>query len=308
MPRPRVSIIGAGNVGAAAANFIAARGLADVALVDIVPGVPQGKALDLQQALPILDSSVSVTGSNDYGPTKDSDIVVITAGIPRKEGQSREDLIAMNVKIVGDVTRQVAALSPGAILIVVSNPLDAMVYTAFRVSGFPKQRVVGMAGVLDSARYCAFLALELGVSAKDISGMVLGGHGDQMVPLPRFTAVNGVPVTHLLPKKKLDAIIARTRQGGGEFLPLLNTSAWVAPGAAVAQMVEAILLDQKRLLPCAAYLEGEYGESGLFIGVPVILGLGGVERIMELPLDGEERQLFHETAQNVRETLALVKI
>ncbi len=308
MSRPRVSIIGAGNVGAAAANWIAQTGLADLALIDIVSGVPQGKALDLQQALPILGTSVKVTGSNDYGPTKDSDIVVITAGVPRKEGQSREDLIATNVRIVSDVTRQVVALSPGAILIVVSNPLDAMVYTALKVSGFPKARVLGMAGVLDAARFRAFVALELGVSAQDVAGMVLGGHGDQMVPLPRFTAVNGVPVTHLLPKKKLDAIIARTRQGGGEFLPLLKTSAWVAPGAAVAQMVEAILLDQKRLLPCAAYLEGEYGESGLFIGVPVIVGAGGVERIVELPLDGEERRLFQETAQKVRETLALVKI
>jgi malate dehydrogenase len=303
MARPKITVVGAGNVGATCAHWAAAQELADIVLVDIVEGLPQGKALDLMQARPIFGFNVEVVGSNDYEPTRNSQVVIITAGIARKPGMSREDLINTNKNIVAEVTRQVAAKSPEAFLIVVSNPLDAMSYVAYKVSGFPKNRVMGMAGILDTARYRTFIAMELGVAVEEIQAMVLGGHGDEMVPVVSATNISGVPLTELLPAERISALVERTKKGGGEIVALLKTgSAYYAPAAAAVQMATAILKDQKRLVPVSAYLEGEYGLNDLFFGVPVILGAGGVEKIITLKLTPEEEALLKKSAAAVAKT------
>ena len=300
--RAKISIIGAGNIGATAAHWAASKELGDIVLVDIVEGVPQGKGLDLFQAGPVEGFDSNITGTNDYEATAGSDIVIITAGLARKPGMSRDELLATNAKIVHECASQSAAKSPDAIIIVVSNPLDAMCTVAMRASGFPKERVVGMAGILDTARYRAFLADAIGVSVEDIQALVLGGHGDAMVPLISYTTVSGIPVTQLLAKDKLDAIVKRTAGGGGEIVALLKSgSAFYAPSAAAVQMAEGILKDKKRLLPCAAYLEGEYGLSGIFVGVPVILGRDGVEKIVEVKLTEEENAQLASSAAGVKE-------
>jgi malate dehydrogenase len=308
MPRYKVTVVGAGNVGATTAQRLAERDHSDVVLVDVVEGMPQGKALDLVQTGPVLGYDSVITGANGYDETRGSDLVVITSGLPRKPGMSRDDLLATNAGIVGDVTRKVCAASPEAILLVVSNPLDAMVTLAHQVSGWPKQRVVGMAGVLDSARYRAFIAMELGVSVQDVHGFVMGGHGDTMVPLPRYTSVAGIPLPELLSQDQIDAIVERTRNGGAEIVGLLKTgSAFYAPSASVVEMVDAILLDKKRILPCAAYLEGEYGISGIFLGVPCVLGAGGVERVIEVDLTPQEQAALHSSGEAVREVWAATR-
>ncbi len=285
----KVTVVGAGNVGATAAQRLAEKELCDVVLIDIVEGVPQGKALDLTEAAPIEKHDAHLIGSNVYEDSKDSDIVIITAGIPRKPGMSRDDLISTNAGIMKNVTTQVAERSPNAILIIVSNPLDAMCHVAYEASGFPKNRVIGMAGVLDSARFRAFIAMELKVSVENTHAFVLGGHGDTMVPLPRYSTVAGIPITELMPKDRIDAIVDRTANGGAEIVKLLKTgSAYYAPASAAVEMAESILKDKKKILPCAVYLEGEYGIQDLFIGVPVKLGAGGVEEIIEITLTEEE--------------------
>ncbi len=287
MRRAKISIIGAGNVGATTAHWCAAAELGDIVLLDIpqTEGMPAGKALDLMQASPIVGFDSKIIGTTNYADTKDSDVVVITAGIARKPGMSRDDLLATNAKIVGSVASEIKASSPNSIVIVVSNPLDAMVQRAWQITGFPPQRVLGQAGVLDTARYRAFLAMELGVSVEDISALLMGGHGDTMVPMPSCTSVGGIPVTQLIDPKRLDEIVQRTRNGGAEIVGLLKTgSAYYAPAAATTQMVEAIVRDKKRLIPCAAYCNKEYGVGGYFVGVPVILGAGGVEKVIELKL------------------------
>jgi malate dehydrogenase len=300
--RRKVTIVGAGNVGATTAQRIVDKGYADVVLIDVVEGLPQGKALDMLEAEPVVGSDAQITGTNNYEDTADSDIVVITAGIARRPGMSRDDLLFTNMDIVGSVTSQVVNHSPHSVLIVVSNPLDAMVHHAFQISGFPKQRVVGMAGILDTARFRSFLAQELKVSVRDIQAYVLGGHGDSMVPLSNHTTVAGVPVSQRLPKETLQRIVQRTRDGGAEIVNLLKTgSAYYAPSAATAEMVEAILFDQNRILPCAAYLEGEYGLTGLFIGVPTRLGASGVEEVIQFHLTDEELAALHQSAEAVRE-------
>ncbi|NLH07569.1 MAG: malate dehydrogenase [Chloroflexi bacterium] len=305
LKRRKVSIIGAGNVGATAAHWIAADDLADVVLVDIVEGMPQGKALDLQEAAPVYGFDHAIIGTNDYADTAGSDVVVITAGVPRKKdpvtGQypSRDDLVRTNQKIVADVVHNVVKYSPDAVLIVVSNPLDAMCHVALHESGFPRERVIGQAGALDTARYKTFIAMELGVSVKDVHGIVLGGHGDQMVPLPHHTSVAGIPVLELMDRETLDRIIERTRKGGGEIVSLLGYSGFYAPAAATVSMVEAILKDQKRVIPCATYLMGEYGYERLFMGVPVVLGAGGIEKIIEMKLSDEEREMLDRSAEAV---------
>lgn len=306
MKRKKITIVGAGNVGASAANWIVSKGLGDVVLVDIVENVTRGKALDLSEATPLLNVDSKIIGGKSYGDTKDSDIIVVTAGVPRKPGMSRDDLVEINSKIVGSVVKEVVKYSPNAILIVVSNPLDAMVYTAYKISGFPKERVMGMAGILDSTRFRFFIASELGVSVNDVNAIVLGGHGDTMIPMERLANVNGIPVTELLSKEKLDKIIERTRNGGGELLSLLNTSAWVAPGIAICEMVESIVKDKKRVLPCAAYLDGEYGIKDLFIGVPVVLGKKGVEKIVEIKLNEEEKEQFDKTVEHVKSVVNVI--
>jgi malate dehydrogenase len=300
--RRKVSIIGAGNVGASAAERIVMRRLADVVLVDIVEGMPQGKSLDLNEAGPVDNYDMRLTGSNGYDATASSDVVVITSGLPRKPGMSRDDLLAKNFEIVKQVTTEVAQRSPKAVLIIVSNPLDAMTHTALKISGFPRQRVLGMAGVLDSARMRFFISEALGVSVADTHAFVLGGHGDTMVPLPRYSTVAGVPITEMLSKDKVDAIVQRTRDGGVEVVNLLKSgSAYYAPASSVVQMVQAILLDEHRILPCAAYLEGEYGYKGLFLGVPVQLGEGGLEKVIEITLTAEEKTALDRSAAAVRE-------
>ncbi len=300
--RPKVSVIGAGNVGATAAQLIVEKELADVALVDIIEGVPQGKALDLLEAGPVGGYDCRLVGANDYGPTANSDIVVITAGIARKPGMTRDDLLFTNAKIVREATEKAVAQSPNAILLVVSNPLDAMTQVAAHVSGFPKSRVFGMAGVLDSARFRTFIAMELGVSVESVHAFVLGGHGDTMVPLPRYSTVAGVPITELLSKERVDAICKRTADGGAEIVALLKTgSAYYAPGASVCEMVEVILKDKKKILPCCVYLEGQYGVKGLYVGVPVKLGRQGIEGIFEIKLTAEEQVAFNKSAEAVRE-------
>ena len=305
MARKKVTVVGAGNVGATTAQRLFERGYLDVVLVDVVEDMPQGKALDIAQSGPVLGVDATITGTNGYEETADSDVVVITAGIARRPGMSRDDLLFTNMKIVGSVVSEVAPRSPNAVIVVVSNPLDAMVQHAYSIAsgmGFPKNRVVGMAGVLDTARFRTFLAWELGVSVKDVQAYVLGGHGDQMVPLTQYTTVGGVSISKLLDAEALYRIIKRTQGGGGEIVALLKTgSAYYAPSAASAEMVDAILLDQKRLLPCAALLEGEYGIDGIYMGVPVILGAGGVERVVELDLTAEEKALLDKSADAVRE-------
>jgi malate dehydrogenase len=305
--RKKITVIGAGNVGATLAHRIADKQLADVVVIDILEGAPQGKGLDLLQAGPIEGYDVKVNGTNDYKDTANSDLVVMTAGFPRKPGMSRDDLLKANFDVVKSAVEQAAKASPKAFLIVVTNPLDAMVQTAYRVSGFPKNRVLGMAGILDSARYCTFIAEALNVSVQDVQGLVLGGHGDTMVPVPSYTTVAGVPVSQLMPKDQLDKIIERTRKGGGEIVALLKTgSAYYAPSAAVVQMIDAIFNDRKKILPCAAYLEGEYGIKGLFVGVPVKLGANGVEQIVEIKLTPEEQAALNKSAAAVKELVDII--
>ena len=297
----KVTVVGAGNVGATAAQRLAEKELCDVVLIDIVEGVPQGKALDLTEAAPIEKHDAHLTGSNVYDESKDSDIVIITAGIPRKPGMSRDDLISTNAGIMKNVTAQIAERSPNAVLIIVSNPLDAMCHVAYEASGFPKNRVIGMAGVLDSARFRAFIAMELEVSVENTHAFVLGGHGDTMVPLPRYSTVAGIPITELIPKDRIDAIVDRTANGGAEIVKLLKTgSAYYAPASAAVEMAESILKDKKKILPCAVYLEGEYGIQDLFIGVPVKLGAGGVEDIIEITLTEEENAALMKSANAVQ--------
>ncbi len=303
----KITIVGAGNVGATAAHWAVAKELGDVVLIDIVDGMPQGKALDLAEASPIEGFDSQLTGTNDYADTAGSDIVVVTAGIPRKPGMSRDDLLNTNAKIVGTVVSQVAAHSPDAIMIVVSNPLDAMVYVAKEVSGWPKHRVMGMAGVLDSARFRYFIYQELGVSVEDVHGFVLGGHGDTMVPVPQYATVTGIPITQLLSKAQIDRLVQRTRDGGAEIVNYLKQgSAFYAPGASIVQMVEAIVKNKKRILPAAAYLEGEYGIDGLYMGVPILLGSKGVERVIEVALTAEEKANLENSAEAVRELIAVL--
>jgi malate dehydrogenase len=303
--RPKVTVIGAGNVGATTAQRIAEAGLADVVLVDIVEGLPQGKGLDLAEAAPVVGHDASVVGTNDYADTAGSDIIVVTSGIPRKPGMSRDDLIATNAGIVGSVVKESAAVSPDAIIIVVTNPLDVMCHVAMTASGFPRERVLGMAGVLDSARFRTFIARELGVSVEDTHAFVLGGHGDTMVPLSRYSTVAGVPITELLPPERIAALEQRTASGGAEIVALLKTgSAFYAPAAATFEMVDAILRDRKRVLPCATYLRGEFGVDGLFVGVPVVLGRGGLERVFEIQLTADEQAAFEKSAAAVRELVA----
>ena len=304
----KVTVIGAGNVGATAAQRLAEKQLCDVVLVDIVEGVPQGKALDLNEAAPIEKHDSHLTGTNSYEDSAGSDIVIITAGIPRKPGMSRDDLISTNAGIVKSVTQEVASRSPEAILIIVSNPLDAMCHVAFDTCGFPKERVIGMAGVLDSARFRAFISMELNVSVENTHAFVLGGHGDTMVPLPRYSTVAGIPITELLAQDRIDALVERTRNGGAEIVSLLKTgSAYYAPASAAVEMAESILKDKKKILPCAAYLQGEYGCQDLFIGVPVKLGSKGVEDIIEITLTDEEKQALQKSADAVQELKDLLK-
>jgi malate dehydrogenase len=302
MARSKVTVIGAGNVGATTAQRIAEAGLADVVLVDIVEGLPQGKALDLAEAAPVVGHDGRIVGTNDYAESAASDIIVVTSGIARKPGMSRDDLMNTNAGIVKAVVAEAAALSPDAILIVVTNPLDVMCHVAMRASGFPRERVIGMAGVLDSSRFRTFIALELGVSVEDTHAFVLGGHGDTMVPLPRYSTVAGIPITELLPPERVAALVDRTANGGAEIVGLLKTgSAFYAPAASVFEMVESILLDRKRVLPCAAFLQGEYGQQDLFVGVPVVLGERGLERIVQIELTAEEQAAFDASAGAVRE-------
>ena len=304
--RNKITIVGAGNVGATAAHWLAERELGDIVLVDVpqTEGMPAGKGLDMTEAGPVVGYDTRVTGVTDYGETANSDLVVITAGVARKPGMTREDLIGTNQKIITDVVDKIMAKSPNTILIVVTNPLDTMTYLAKQVSGFPRERVVGQAGVLDSARMRTFIAMELGVSVENTHAFVLGGHGDEMVPLPRYSTVAGVPITDLLPPDRVEAIVERTRKGGGEIVSLLKTgSAYYAPGAAVAQMVEAILKDKKLILPCSAYLQGEYGLNDICFGVPVKLGQNGVEEIIEINLTPEERSALEKSVELIRSTM-----
>lgn len=306
--RKKVTVIGAGNVGATVAQQVAQKELADVALVDIIEGVPQGKALDLLEAGPVERYNARLIGSNSYDVTNNSDIVVITAGLPRKPGMSRDDLLLKNASIVKEVVENVAKRSPNSILIMVTNPLDAMAHLALKVSGFPKHRVIGMAGVLDSARFCTFIAEALNVSVENVHAFVLGGHGDEMVPLPRYSTVAGIPITELFPADKLNALIERTRKGGGEIVALLKTgSAYYAPGSSATEMVNAILRDKKKILPCATYLEGQYGANGVFLGVPVKLGANGIEEIIEIKLQPEEREGLNKSIKAVQELVDVLK-
>ena len=307
--RRKVTIVGSGNVGATAAHWIAAKELADVVLIDIIDGVPQGKGLDLLEAMPIEKRDSRILGTTDYADTANSDIAVITAGIPRKPGMSRDDLLNTNHKIIADVVGKIVNHSPNSILIVVSNPLDAMAQAAYRLSGFPRERVIGMAGVLDSARFRTFIAEELEVSVENVTAFVLGGHGDTMVPLARYSTVAGIPVTELIAPARLEQLVQRTRDGGAEIVKYLKTgSAYYAPSAAVAEMVEAILKDKKKILPCAAYLEGEYGIKGLYVGVPVKLGARGIEQIIEIKLTAEEQAALNRSAAAVKELAGVIGV
>ena len=305
--RAKVTVVGAGNVGATCAQEVARADYADVVLVDIIPNYPQGKALDMNQAAAVLGHEPRITGTNGYDESEGSDVVVITAGKPRSPGMSRDDLVSTNESIVGSVTKEVVARSKDAVIVVVSNPLDAMCHVAKAVSKLPKQRVFGMAGILDTARFSAFIAWETGKSIRDVTAMVLGGHGDQMVPVVSATTVGGVPLEQLVPKGRISKLVDRTRKGGGEIVQLLGTSAWYAPGAAAAQMVESIVLDQKRVLPCTALLEGEYGVKGLYMGVPVVLGKGGIEEIVQLKLSADEKKMLRESAAAVREVVGVLE-
>ena len=305
--RKKVTVVGAGNVGATTAQRIHELGCADVVLLDIIEGLPQGKALDILESGPVIGSDANIIGSNNYETTAGSDLVIITAGIARKPGMSRDDLLLTNMNIVGGVTREIVSQSPNCLLMVVSNPLDAMMYHAYKVSGFPKNRIFGMAGVLDTARFRTFIAQELNVSVEDVQAYVLGGHGDDMVPLVRYTTVGGIPITALLDQKKVDQLVQRARQGGGEIVALLKAgSAYYAPSAAISQMAEAILLDKKRILPCCVYLEGEYGINGLCMGVPVKLGAGGVEEIVEIELTDAEMAALSKSASSVEELVEVM--
>ena len=307
--RPKITVVGAGNVGASVAQYVVEKELGDVVLVDVIEGVPQGKSLDLAQAGPIHRYDSTLVGSNGYDETADSDIVVITAGLARKPGMTRDDLLFKNAEIVGGVVEKIVALSRNAILILVTNPLDAMVQLAWKKSGFPSKRVVGMAGILDSARFRQFIARELNVSVENVTAFVLGGHGDTMVPLPRYSTVAGIPITELLSKEKIDALVQRTANGGAEIVALLKTgSAYYAPAASAVEMVEAILKDKKKILPCAAYLEGQYGVTGLYVGVPVKLGRSGVEQVIEIKLTPDEQAAFKKSADAVRELVDKLKL
>ena len=304
--RRKVTVVGAGNVGATCAQVLASRDYADVVLVDIKEGLPQGKALDINQMGAVLGYEPRVSGSNSYDETEGSDVVVITAGLPRSPGMSRDDLVATNEKIVKDVTEKAIAQSPDAILIIVSNPLDAMCHVAKNVSGWPKERVFGMAGILDTARFSTFIAWATNASVKDVTAMVLGGHGDQMVPVVSATTVGGVPLRKVVGDAEIEQMVTRTAKGGGELVELLGTSAWYAPGAAAAQMVDSIMLDEKRVLPCTAYLEGEYGIDGLYMGVPVKLGAAGIEAIYQLDLTDDEQALLKKSSDAVREVVGVL--
>src|ERR1700735_341437 len=307
--RKKVTIIGAGNVGATAAHWIASKELADVVLLDVVEGIPQGKGLDLLQAMPIEKRDSHIIGTNDYADSANSDIVVITAGIPRKPGMSRDDLLQTNYKIMSDVVGKVVANSPDSILVIVSNPLDAMAQAAYRQAKFNRERVIGMAGVLDSARFRTFIAEELKVSVENVTAFVLGGHGDTMVPLPRYSTVAGIPITELIEKSRLDAIVQRTRDGGAEIVKYLKTgSAYYAPSAAATEMVEAILKDKKKIVPCAVYLEGEYGISGLYVGVPCKLGAKGLEQIIQIKLTPDEQAALQKSADAVKELCTVIGV
>lgn len=307
--RKKITIIGAGNVGASCAQRIAEKGYADVVLVDIIEGIPQGKALDMLQSGPVVASDSRLIGTNSYEETQDSDIAIITSGVPRKPGMSRDDLLLTNVEIVKGVTESVVKYSPNCIIIIVTNPLDAMAQLALHVSKLPRSRVIGMSGILDTTRFRTFLAMELDVSVEDISACVLGGHGDTMVPIPRLTTVGGVSITDILPQETIDRIVNRTIKGGGEIVSLLKAgSAYYAPSAAVTQMVDSIILDKKRILPCAAYLEGEYGIEGVFVGVPVKLGASGIEQIIEIKLTAEEDAALKRSAEAVRELVEVMKL
>jgi malate dehydrogenase len=307
--RQKVTVVGAGNVGASLAQRLVEKEIADVVLIDIIEGIPQGKALDIMESAPVLKFDARMSGSNSYELSDGSDVVVVTAGLARKPGMSRDDLVQKNQEIVGGVVREAARRSPQAVLIVVSNPLDAMCEVARRVSGFPRERVFGMAGILDSARMRWFLAEELNVSVESTHAFVLGGHGDTMVPLPRYSSVGGIPITQLLSKERIDAIVQRTRDGGIEIVNYYKTgSAYYAPSAAVAEMVESVMRDEKKVLPCAAYLQGEYGISGVYLGVPVKLGRGGVEQIVEIELTPEERMALERSAEAVRELFRILTV
>ena len=307
MRRAKITIIGAGNVGASCAVWAAQKELGDIVLIDIPQCADKtaGKALDLAQCGPVLRFDANITGTADYAPAAGSDVVIVTAGIPRKPGMSRDDLIQTNVKIVGSVCKQIAEVAPETILIVVSNPLDAMVYTAWKTTGFPTNRVIGQAGCLDIARYRTFIAMELGCSVEDISALLMGGHGDDMVPLPRYTSVSGIPVSQLIPEDRLTAIIDRAKMGGGEIVKLMGTSAYYAPAAGTIQMAEAIIKDKKRILPCAAFCDKEYGVGGYFIGVPAVLGSGGVEKVIEVELSDGERKLLDASVAHVKELVSI---
>jgi malate dehydrogenase len=308
MRRAKITVIGAGNVGATCAHWAAAKELGDIVLLDIVEGMPQGKGLDLRQSSPIERFDANIVGTNRYDDTANSDVVIITSGIARKPGMSRDDLLNTNMKIVRTVSEEAVKHSPKAIYIVVSNPLDAMVQTCWKATKLPTHQIVGQAGVLDTARYCTFISMELGCSVEDISAVLMGGHGDDMVPLPRYTTVAGIPVTELIAKEKLDAIVKRTREGGAEIVGLLKTgSAYYAPAAATVQMAEAIIRDKKRILPCAAYCKNEYGVGGHFVGVPCVLGTNGVEKVIELKLNPEERTMFDASVAHVKELVAWVE-
>jgi malate dehydrogenase len=304
--RRKITVVGAGNTGATCAQLLAMRDYADVVLTDIKEGLPQGKALDLNQMGPILGFEATISGTNGYEETAGSDVVVITAGVPRTGNMSRDDLVATNEKIVGSVTEQAVAQSPDAIIVVLSNPLDAMCHVAKNVSGFAKERVFGQAGILDTGRFRTFIAWETGSSVKDVQALVLGGHGDQMVPVVSASTVGGIPLTRLVSRERIQAMVERTAKGGGEVVKLLGTSAWYAPGAAVAEMVDAVMLDEKRVLPCTALLEGEYGIDGLYMGVPAKLGAGGIEEIIELELTEEEQAWLRESAGAVREVVGVL--
>jgi len=309
MARPKIGLIGAGNIGGVLAEQIAYRELGDVVLFDVVEGMPQGKALDIAEGAPLFGADARVTGVNSYQGIAGSDLVIVTAGLARKPGMSRDDLLKTNLAIMKQVAEGVATHAPGATVIVISNPLDAMVYTFKKVSGFPKNRVVGMAGVLDSTRFRAFVAWELGVSVQDVTALVLGGHGDTMVPLVRYCTVAGIPITKLLSQQKIDAIVERTKNAGGEVVALLKTgSAFVSPAASAIEMAESILRDKKRVLACACLCEGEYGVDGLYLGVPCVLGAGGVERILELELDAGERKLFDASVEHVRRLVGEIQL
>ncbi|MCX5894331.1 MAG: malate dehydrogenase [Proteobacteria bacterium] len=307
--RNKITVVGAGNVGATAVHWAAERELGDIVLVDVLEGTPQGKALDLMEARPVEGFDVAITGTNSYEDTKNSDVVIITAGLPRKPGMSREDLLQKNREIVESVTQQIVKYSPHCFIIMVSNPLDTMTYLAYKVSGFAKNRVMGMAGILDSARFRTFIAMELNISVEEVQAFVLGGHGDDMVPLIRYSTVAGIPISELIPEDRIRAIVDRTRKAGGEIVNLLKTgSAFYSPSASAVQMAEAILKDKKRILPCAAYLQGEYGLNDMFFGVPVVLGANGVEKIIEVPLTAEEKAAVEKSAREVKESTSKLNL